>query len=271
VDSVLALPGGVDSTSGDSVAFSDSTHIGLRVVLRLDSAQAAYSDSQPSAFGIRITADSLASVSFVTVHGGRGPILNWWGTFDSAGKNVPRTFGTAVNQFNSFVTNVPPPALDSNLLVGGAPSARTLLRFALPRNIRDSTQVVRATLLLFPVSALAGVPSDSVILTFARVAVDLGAKSSCIPAGSSCFLAGEDSSVIVANTVPMGSTDTIFTDLTRIVRVWQADTGAPEALMVQEIPEGANLIAVRLYSSRSTAFRPALHLTYVPRYTFGNP
>ncbi len=52
--------------------------------------------------------------------------------------------------FDSFVSNVTSIALDSNLTVGGVPATRALLRFALPRNIRDSAQIIRATLLLVP-------------------------------------------------------------------------------------------------------------------------
>lgn len=274
VDSVLALPGGVDSTAGDSVVATDTARIGLRLVIKLDSAQAAYAaaDSGRSAFGIRITADSLASVAFRSLAGGAGPVLTWWATFDSAGTKVHRLIGSPVNEFNSFVHNVPPPALDSNLLVGGVPSARTLLRFALPRSIRDSTQVVRATLIMVPVTAPVGVPSDSVVLVFARVSADLGAKSPCIPIATVCYPPGVgDSSVVVAHPVKMGAPDTIATDLTLIVRSWQGDTLSPQALMVRQFPEGGNLVSVHLYSSRTTAFRPALHVTYVPRYSFGSP
>jgi hypothetical protein len=248
--------------------------VGLRVVIRLDSAQAAYvsADSGRSAFGIRIDADSLASVAFRSLAGGSGPILTWWATFDSAGTRVPRLLGSAINLFNSFVHNVPPPVLDSNLLVGGVPSARALLRFALPRIIRDSTQVVRATLLMIPVAAPVGVPSDSVVLAFSRIAVDLGAKSPCVPISSVCYPPGfGDSSVVVAEPVRMGSVDTLRTDLTLMIRAWQGDTLLPQAVMIRQMPEGGNLVSLRLYSSRSTAFRPALHITYVPRYSFGSP
>ena len=281
VDSVLALPGGVDSVAGDSVVKTDSVTHSLRVVIHLDSAEAAYaaSDTGRSAFGIRISADSLASVAFTTLTGGAGPILNWWATFDSAGTNVTRGLGAAGNLFNSFVSNVGPPAVDSNLVVGGVPSARSLLRFALPRSIRDSTQVVRATLFLIPVAAPVGVPSDSVVLTLARVSADIGAKSPCVPLPSSilgttaCFAPGVlgDSIAVVSSTVPMGRADTIATDITQIVRAWQSDSTAPQALMLSQAPEGGNLITLRLYSSRSPAFRPAVRVTFVPRYSFGNP
>jgi hypothetical protein len=41
--------------------------------------------------------------------------------------------------------------------------------------------------------------------------------------------------------------------------------------MLRQMPEGGNLSYLRVFSSRTTAFRPALHITYVPRYSFGNP
>jgi hypothetical protein len=274
LDSIRALAGGVDSVAGDSVTGTDSLHIGLRVVIHLDSAQANYvaADSGRSAFGIRITADSLASVAFTSVQGGAGPVLTWWGTFDSAGTNVHRSMGAGANVFNSSVSNVSAPVLDSNLLVGGVPSARSLLRFAIPRSIRDSTQVVRATLLLFPVTAPVGVPTDSILLNVARISTDIGAKSPCVPVPAVCAFPGlGDSSVLVSTGVPIGHGDTIATDITLILHAWQGDTLAPQALMLSQSPEGGNLVSLRINSSRTTAFRPALHLTYVPRYRFGTP
>jgi hypothetical protein len=76
---------------------------------------------------------------------------------------------------------------------------------------------------------------------------------------------------VVTTGVSIGHADTIATDITLIVRAWQGDTLLPQALMLSQAPEGGNVVTLRLYSSRSTAFRPALHITYVPRYSFGNP
>ena len=269
VDSVFKLPAGVDSTAGDSVAAVDSTRIPVKVKITLDSAQARFiaADSGRSAFGIRVTADSLASVAFDS----HGPVLTWWATYDSSGTAVHRLMAIADAVFSSFVSNAASPTLDSNLVIGGVPSARALLRFAIPRAIRDSAQVVRATLYLVPVTAPVGVPSDSVVITFSRVSTDIGAKSPCVPSalGSGCLPLG-DSAFVVSASAPMGQTDTIATDITQIVRGWAVDTVAPQTLMVRQLPEGGNLVYLRVYSSRS-AFRPALHLTYVPRYSFGNP
>jgi len=114
VDSVLHLAGGIDSTTGDSAAVIDSATGAVRIKISLDSAQANFlaSDSGSRAFGIRISADSLALVSFASVRGSAGPTFRWWGTFDSLGTNVSRVLGIGTNLFNSFVSNVGAPALD---------------------------------------------------------------------------------------------------------------------------------------------------------------
>lgn len=279
VDSVLHLAGGIDSTTGDSVAVVDSATGAVKIKISLDSVQANFlaSDSGRTAYGIRISADSLAIVSFASVRGSGGPTFRWWGTFDSLGKKVVRLLGIGTNLFNSFVSNVSAPALDSNLVVGGVPSARSLLRFSIPRAIRDSAQVIRATLYLVPATAPAGLPGDSILFALTRVSTDLGAKSPCIPdpfdpLSISCVPPGlGDSAFVVAASAKVGRTDTIATDVTLIVRGWAADTVAPQALMLRGTPEGGNLVPLRLFSSRTTAFRPSLHITYVPRYTFGSP
>ncbi|HZH42438.1 MAG TPA: hypothetical protein VFD85_15595 [Gemmatimonadales bacterium] len=279
VDSVLHLAGGIDSTTGDSVAVLDSATGALKVKVSLDSLQANFlaSDSGRRAYGIRISADSLAIVSFASVRGSGGPTFRWWGTFDSLGTKVGRVLGISVNLFNSFVSNVGTPTVDSNLVVGGVPSARSLLRFSIPRGIRDSAQVIRATLYLVPETAPAGLPGDSIIFALTRVSTDLGAKSPCVPdpfdpLSTSCVPPGPgDSAFVVEASAHVGRADTIATDITRIVRGWAADTAAPQALMLRGTPEGGNLVPLRLFSSRTPAFRPSLHITYVPRFSFGSP
>jgi hypothetical protein len=88
---------------------------------------------------------------------------------------------------------------------------------------------------------------------------------SCVPPGPG------DSAFVVEASARVGRTDTIATDVTLIIRGWAADTVAPQALMLRGTPEGGSLVPLRLFSSRTTAYRPALHITYVPRYSFGSP
>jgi hypothetical protein len=267
VDSLLALATHRDSITGDSVFVVDTATRQFQLLMKLDTAAARYvaSDSGKVAYGIRVSADSLASVAFGSVNGGAGPTLAWWGSFDSAGTTVTRALVPGANAFNTFLFTPPPAPLDSNLLVGGVPAARSLLRITLPRGIRDSSQIVRATLVLVPISAPLGAPSDSVVLNLYRLDTDVGGKS---PLAQT---ANVDSSLFVPHTVLVGQADSIQIEVTQILRFWQSDTIAPQALMIRQAPEGANLTSLRLYSSRTAAFRPTLHITYIPRFSFGSP
>jgi hypothetical protein len=156
----------------------------------------------------------------------------------------------------------PPTApLDSNLAVGGVPAARSLLRVAMPSYLHDSVDVVRATVILVPVAAVPGVPSDSFTVLARAVLTDLGAKS---PLSSSSTNVGRV-------TIHTGVTDTVRIEMTDMVRAWVADTTRPTAFFLGQSPEATSFSQIRFFSSRTPAFRPALHVTYVKRFSFGAP
>jgi hypothetical protein len=72
-------------------------------------------------------------------------------------------------------------------------------------------------------------------------------------------------------------------EMTTLFRLWQADTNAVTAVYLSLLrldrtdsihvagDEAGTLAALRLFSSRSPAFRPSIRLTYVPRVKFGAP
>ncbi len=277
VDSVLAMPNHHDTLTGDSIVVDTVNHA-LTVIFKLDSAQVplAVSDSGRQAFGLRVAADSLASIAISTVGSANvGPGLTWYLEADSAAKKVPLTLPvTRLSPSpHSFVLNPQAAALDTNLAVGGMPTARSLLRIALPRFIRDSSFVVRATLLLVPSQAAQGVASDSFVVEAQRVEADFGGKS---PLAIPRFVG--DSTVGDSAGVRIGATDTVRFELMPIVRLWQADTTAPQAIMLRLLSrgdlattfEGGTLEEIRFYSSRNPALRPALRITYIPRFKFGH-
>jgi hypothetical protein len=156
--------------------------------------------------------------------------------------------------------------------VGGVPSIRSLLRFNLPRGLRDSTQIIRATLQLVPAGA-AVTTTDSVFLRVKRLIADLGAKSPVV------------ADTLVASSPPFVGvpSDTVRIEMTTLFRLWQADTNAVTAVYLSLLrldrtdsihvagDEAGTLAALRLFSSRSPAFRPSIRLTYVPRVKFGAP
>jgi len=270
VDSLIALPGRKDTLTGDSVTV-DSAAGSLSVLISLDSAEVGYTaaDSARLALGIRASVDAGSGSGQASVAIGAGetaPVITWFAKVDSLGfATVRRGLGAGV-AFDGYVYDPPAAALDSNLAAGGAPSARSLLRFARPAALFDSAQIVRATLVLMPVVAAVGSSADSFRVVAQRIAADLGAKS---PLAGPTF-AG-DGSYFGATYVHPGSLDSVKVDITDMLRRWQADTAAPTAVFLRVDPEGGVLGEIRFAPSGHAALRPALLVTYVPRFPFGVP
>lgn len=287
VDSLAALPGKRDTMTGDTVLVVDSA-FRHSVVLRIKfgSGETGYSeaDSGKLALGVIVTGDSPPNVALGSAENGIGATAWWFIHVDSAGKLIrPDSLAQpapgfdsigAPPTFDSFVFDAPPVTIDSNLTVGGVPSIRSLLRFKLPRGLRDSTQIIRATLQLVPAGAAVTTP-DSVFIRVKRLIVDLGAKSPVVP------------DTLVASSPPFAGipSDTVRIEMTTLFRLWQADTNAVTAVYLSLLAlnrltldsihlngaEASSLAALRLFSSRSPAFRPSVRITYVPRVKFGAP
>ena len=262
VDSLIAKPGKKDPVTRDSIRV-DSIANRLEVLIHLDTAQARFAaaDSGKVAYGVRVSADTLASIALGSLEGGANPLLTWFVTADSGGVATARRPLVRGVSFDGFVFDPPPAALDSTLAVGGVSSARSLLRMAIPRAIRDSAQIVRATLLLVPAAAAQGVPADSFFLAAHGVDADFGGKSPL----------AADSSRRGSVRVRIGQSDTVRIDLTRLLRIWSFDTTATTAVMLRAVPEGGTFAEIRFQPSSNATYRPALHLTYVPRFPFGAP
>ena len=254
---------------GDSIQTDSAGHV---LVVRPDSAFEIYSsldtlqapfipaDSGRLAYGVRVAADSTVSIGF----GMRDnePLMEWFyhytpkDSVNAKSDSVPPR-GT---EFTNFVFDPPSAPLDSNLTVGGVPSARSLLRVNIPGFLHDSIDVVRATVVLVPVAPSPGAASDSFAVLARAVLADLGAKSP---------LALDPSGIAV---IHPGSTDTVRIDITNLVRGWTVvDTSFATAFFLGQAPEAASFTEIRFYSSRAPAFRPALHVTYIKRFPFGQP
>ena len=223
-------------------------------------------DSGKLAWGVRVTADTLASIALGANDAvDRDPFIRWFYHYTKpdtlpAPDSVVNTSATREVSFDSFVFDPPNPAIDDNLTVGGAPSARSLLRVDLPAFLHDSIDVVRATVILVPVAPVEGTRSDSFAILARPVLTDLGAKS---PLSNRAILYGRTS-------IAVGSSDTVRIELTDLVRQWARDTSIVTAFMLGQVPEAGSFTEIRFYSSRSL-FKPALHVTYVKRFPFGAP
>jgi len=262
---------------GDSIRRDSSGHVlqiqtdsSLVIFFTLDTLQAPFSvpDTGRLAYGVRVAADSLASVSLASSESGaNGPTFRWFYSYtihDTSGvkpDSVVHADRPVRLRFDGFVFNPPTPPLDSHLAVGGVPSARAVLRVKMPAFLHDTIDVVRATVILVPVNAVPGARSDSFQILARPVLTDLGAKS---PLGSAANLFGN-------TVVHIGSPDTVRIELTNLVRAWSADTTLATTFFLGHVPEATSYTEIRFYSSRAPAFRPGLHVTYVKRFRFGNP
>jgi len=282
VTELLALPAIGDTQTvrlwGDSIRVDTAGHIlqinrldsTIAVYFSLDTLQSPLSDADTGriAWGVRVAADSFASVTLGSSEsGGNAPLMRWFyhytipDTVSATPDSVVQADRIVATRFDNFVFTPATPPLDANLAVGGVPSARALLRVAMPAFLHDSIDVVRATLILVPVSAVQGVPSDSFSILARPVLTDLGAKS---PLGTTGSLFG-------STVIHIGSPDTVNIELTNLVRAWSLDTSMVTAFALGHVPEATSYTEIRFYSSRTPAFRPGLHVTYVKRFRFGTP
>ena len=162
--------------------------------------------------------------------------------------------------FNSTLSDAanltPPPDL---LTVGGIPSARSIVRFSVPPLITDSSQIVRATLVLVPTEPLGGLPGDSTLLDVRGIFSDLGPKSPRIETSEA---------LIITHLLETGSTDSLALDVTTIARLWDSAAGIPPALILAMNPEASTFGLARFGSSRVAGFAPALRITYARPYPF---
>lgn len=278
ISAVLARPPIADTATaveGDSI-WTDSAGHEIRISENgqtlllswyLDPLQAPLveADSGSLAYGVRVAADSLATIAIGTLESVRQAQLTWFyhysvpDTVTAEPDSVKSEAQLRAARFDTFVFDRPVEPFDDNLVVGGAPSARTLLRVDWPEFLHDSVDVVRATLILVPVGPVLASPADSFEVRGLPVTTDVGAKSPL--ALSFTGLA----------TIHPQSPDTVRMEMTDLVRSWALDTALTTAFMLGQVPEAASFTEVRFYSSRSPAFRPALHVTYVKRYPFGKP
>lgn len=176
-----------------------------------------------------------------------------------------RTFAAAyVDQ--SVVARSPLAAAGTDLVVGGLPARRTLLRFDVPQRFIDSVSLVRATLELVQRPALGADPLDSVVVRPLAV-LATGEVTDLLRA----------SELSASNGIPTATLGPAGEGLRELPVVqllagWRVLPTAQRALVLRADAEGGQASAVRFYSIEAPAgLRPRLRLSYVPRTNFGLP
>lgn len=263
VDPQLAAPALIDS-----IVVPDSVHSGqVSTMLRgadVDRVAIPAGTGGVLAMGLRIGADAPTGIRVGSLVGSNAATFTSFVTVDvvDTSTSIVHQSLTRSTQFDGFVTDTPYVAAPGTLLVGGEPSSRAFMRFDLPPRIKDSATVVRATLELLPAAPIPGLPTDPAILEARAVLSDLGPKSP---------LAADPLSA--RDTLPLGTTDTLRLDITRVVQLWQGSVERPQEVALLLRPEGATFTRLLLGStSPLSPVGPArLHVTYLLSFPFESP
>lgn len=263
------LPAGTDSTATfqqieafltpdrlvRSVAISDSLPRGyVRVLFAGDSLNQVVippGDSGRLSLAVRLEADAPTGMRLGgRLNAGAGPGLQTFVTTESPFPDeVKRTIETDP-QYVSFVRDRPPVRDPDLLVIGGVPSGRTLLRFALPEGLTRGGALIRATLELTPAQPLVGLAHDPAVLEARAVVADLGYRSLPVLAGAT------------AVTLPVSGADVVRLEVRDIVSFWRGGGAFPQGIYLSLAPEGYSYTEPVFHSTRSTTGRPRLRITY---------
>ena len=249
----------------DSIIVADTVKAGgLRLLYTgaaLSKVAVPPGDSGRIALGLALAADSPTGARIGSIASGTSPVVISYVDAAIADTGLQKQVIVRGPQFTSFVSRNPP-ALDPDLLtVGGAPTARSIIRFTLPPFLRDSASLLRATLELVPASPLLGLPGDSTALEIRNVLLDLGAKSPLL------ISTGRLGRTILEQ----GSMDTVKVEILPVVQLWQSGDSLPQALMLQVTPVASSFMRPVFESTRSGGPAPRLRISYLVDFPFERP
>ncbi|MEO8201262.1 MAG: hypothetical protein ABI679_12120 [Gemmatimonadota bacterium] len=248
----------------DSIVVPDSLKAGtLRAVISgVDTIRLKPDSIGRIGIGVTITANAPTGIRIASIAATGSPNLTSYFRVNLP-SDTTKAKQTLVRfpQFNTFVSQNPAVSDLDLLPVGGAPSARALLRFALPVAIRDSVTILRATLEMTPDVTIHGLPNDPATLQAFGAIGDLGAKSPIISSGNT----------IATTTIDDGTSSTVSIDITRLVRIWQGSTGVPQLVFLAISPEAASFTSPVFRSTRSASGAPQVRITYYQQFPFERP
>lgn len=198
--------------------------------------------------------------------------------FNSPLSRTPTDDPTLRESLTSFhyVVQGSPPLAAGTMAAGGLPGQRALLRFDIPPQILDSTNIVRATLVLTQVPVPDAAPDDSALL----VPMPVQASDAVTDVIQSILLAGHpgggglESRVIDTLRLASVGAGTRELELQALLAAWRSSTTLrPQRAIVLAIQnEGLTPAELRFYSREAPdGLRPRLRLTYIPRVNLGIP
>jgi hypothetical protein len=239
-----------------SIVVPDTVYRGsVRLVLK-DSSLAALvippADSGRLALGVKVTGSKATGARLGSILGSTGPALfTTYVKADIADTAKQRQSIALTADANGFAIGGVPPADDPDLLyLGRIPTARSLVRFDVPKRILDSASVVRATLELTPSRPYTGLLGDDTQLEVRPVAADIGAKSTPV------------FGLRAVKTLPLSGSEVLAVDVIGLIINWRGAKPLPQALFLSMAPEGGSFQQPVFMSTRKGE-APRLRITYL--------
>ena len=239
IDSIRSGPIPIPFQGADlaKVAFTpeDSTQLVIGLRLRATGSGAA------KVGALRSGALAAAFISYVDI-----------GVADTA----IRKQGIARSPARDFSVRPPTVAPGADVItIGGFPSKRAFMRFALPSFLRDSATIIRATLELDGVAPVAGLPGDSVRIDVRGLLADFGLKSPIVgDRGATTFMRSGERDLSV--------------DIASLVTLWQGSAPLPAALRLELGNEWSSFLQPTFHSSQSANGGARIRITYRPSFPF---
>ncbi len=246
---VVAVP---DDISEDTVST-------ISTILPIDAFPEFEAGDRQIALGLSIRGGTPGFATLNTRESALGALLTRFVLVEADGDSVERT-DIRSPEFDGFVDTDLPSPLAGSLSIGGTPSSRTFVRIALPPFIMDSSDIVRAFLLLVPVEPALGAPSDTFEVVAEALSADFGAKSPILSVSAASLLRTK---------VGVGTTDTVVIDISPIVALWQASPNQVRTIVLRFLDEAVSVAELRVGSTRFLGSEPALRVTYIPPFSFG--
>lgn len=201
--------------------------------------------------GVRVTAVNVTSGA---------PGLTIYGKVAVTDTAKQRQTIAAFADTGNYVIDPPPPTDPNHLTVGGKFGTRSLIRFNIPRILRDSATVLRATLELTPAVPIRGLRNDPGEVQLRGILGDLGPKSP------------PQSGVSAVGFIKAGETATQNIDVRSVVETWFGPGNVePTALFIGIAPEGSSFARPEFFSTRSPSGAPRLRITYALPSRPGHP
>ncbi len=249
----------------DTIMVEDTLQTGnVRAVFEgadLDLVAIPAADSGVLAIAVGMTADSATGVELGNIGAATYlPTITWYISVPAVDSTKQPAPIRRVPNYSTYVEQNPPAVNPDELLVGGAPSSRFIVRFNVPDSVLIGVEILRAELLLSPTQPIIGVPGIGTTITARGVLSDQGAKSPLVPL------------LAAATEVTVGSMDTVTVEVIELVRTWQVVDNPPaQAFFLSLQPEASSFTVPIFASTRSLAGAPRLRVTYVAPLDFEEP